>query len=202
MNWIKKSLSIGFVIVIFSGCAEIVLKAIGDSVISSLIDIDFDLNENKPIFLESISNNEFKEFIIKNKVINGLNPSEIIYIDNANNRYPSNPTSYKILLTQNAIYLILVDTWQNITRLNKNNYKEFDYSVSKKSYKDFEISTRIDVPSNEFLYIHYTAKKPKKWWQQSHIEFKIKHRYNDIKRIKEIIDERVAYYRKQQLKER
>lgn len=188
MYYIKKVCLICSLLVFFNGCTG---QIVGELVTNS-VSAGFELDAHKPIFLEEIENDEFQDFVINTKIIKNIKKQDIIYLDNVNSRREGNPISSKILLTNNYIYFIEVDTWQYLQRLNVDNYKKFDYNVYKYGYNNNKIKTNID---KNLLIINISANNPK-WYERKEFSKIIKQRYNNIHKIKEIIDERVAYHKK------
>ena len=193
MNWIKKSLSIGFVIIILNGCGA----TLGVSMFESLGIIP-DPDDGR-IYLEKVDNNEFLKFILKHKELKDFKKENIIYLDNSSSGGHSRT---KILFTKNLIYKI-----NAINNLNHGKIElydiENDFFFSRYQYvtKNTFLEARLE---EDELSIYEIYPNNTKWYQRSEVYFDgFKYnRYSNTKRIKEIIDERVAYHRKQQLKER
>lgn len=202
MYWIKKSFIVSFILIMFTGCAGEIAGNLTKEAFGTLG--AFDLDKKEPMFLETVNNEEFKEFILKKDLIKGLKKENILYLDNANNKYPSDPYSYKILLTKNSVYIIYTKNRRFLAileNLSYKNYKGFSYSIEQYTYKEWYMDTQIFA--NKVLQI-IMKKIDKKWYKQivGHIHrIKIKNRYNNIKKMKKIIDERVAYHKKHKIYE-
>jgi len=180
MYWIKKSLLFSFILVVFNGCNG----GVGYTMAKSM---GYLPNPEKgKVYLEKFDNDIFLEYILEHKFIKGLKKKDVIYIDNSLGR----PNSTKIILTKKFIYKVL--TFKNYKILDQYDFKN-DMILSKYKYvtKHTFLKTKLDENT---LYIYIRDKKgkwylPKKW-------FSIGSRYNNIHKIKEIIDERVAYHKK------
>jgi hypothetical protein len=194
MNWIKKSLSIGFVIIILNGCVGPIF---GPLLVRSLGMVP-DPNDGR-IYLEKVDNNEFLKFILKHKELKDFKKENIIYLDNYSH---SGNCSCKILFTKNLIYQIYAKGGQNHGKIELYDI-ENDFIFHRYQYvtKNTFLEARLE---EDRLKIYRIYPNNTKWYQRSESyvsSFKYD-RYSNTKRIKEIIDERVAYHRKQQLKER
>ena len=178
--------------------------------------------------LEKIPNDEFKNYIQSDEFNSTYNLNNILYIDNINTEieptYPPFPgcfCSRKIAIGKNKIFIFRMGSgFWGYEKLTIENYKQrklyIEYIMDFNNKRDFDISTRL-IHSNTGKYCE--NKKYFKSCNQLEITFKLReehhrylpstietmiinHRYNDIYKIKKILDERVAYHRKQQLKER
>jgi hypothetical protein len=207
MNWIKKSLSIGFVVIILNGCGG---ATFGPSLAKSLGMIPNP--DDGRVYLEKVDNNLFIDHIVKFNIIKNLSLDKIIYIDNVLTSIHAN-RSYKILFTKNYFYLVSHLDTDNFLKSENTGFKVEKYSyVSHKYYFDTKLEDYVDWGYSDNVYksttklilikISKVIRKSLLGFDLGYEKIKIYHRFNNIYKIKEIIDERVAYHRKQQLKER
>jgi len=157
-----------------------------------------------------VNNKEFKKFLLEKNLIKGLKESDILWMDNAGNSYLASSdedlSSSKILLTERDVYIISVSNVQkNKMTLNEKNYKLFDYDISNgKNFYQKQLKLHHDIKTTlintEKLHIETSINDKILWtWvPEDNLDLIIKSRYNDIEKIKSIIDERVEYFKKLQ----
>jgi len=203
MFWSKILVSVMLIVVSFNGCAY--LSAV--SIQGTWNPKNQMLGVKEPLFLETVNNEEFKKFLLEKKVnirfdnefgnsLNSLNENNILWVDNMGN-IPTGyndytATSSKIIVTKEDVYIVSVPDvwiWSN-KKLNNKNYKDFEYDVTRFDHF-YQRSLQLNIESSKALNICNTI----------HPDLKcltIKSRYNDIEKIKSIIDERVEYFKKLQ----
>jgi hypothetical protein len=173
--------------------------------------------------LEKIPNDEFKNYIQSDEYNSTYNLNNILYIDNINTEVqrtapaiylPGCVCSRKIVIGKNRLYIFKIANGKwGYEELTIENYKQrklyIEYVMDFNNKRDFDISTRF-IHSNTGKYCE--NKKYFKSCNQLEITFKLReghhrylpytietmiinHRYNDIYKIKKILDERIEYYK-------
>lgn len=215
MFWNKMLVSALLIIVSFSGCGEMLSRV-------AFIVVSPQLKKNEPVYLETVDNEEFKKALLANKlklwvypfdknVVCGplasqsLKESDILLLDN------SGDTSYtdwdcifseKIIVTKEGFALLdfTYNTWRDRD-------KPFDWHTIR--YICHDVPYIYPMDDGRKMPLTATMGKDKAlYFKRSGVHFyqngyvrdgmSIKPRYNDIEKIKSIIDERVAYFKKLQ----
>jgi hypothetical protein len=175
-----------------------------------------------PVYLEQIDNDAFLDFVLDNNIIEGLRRDDVIYADNIYGavRFGSS----KVILAKDAFYsfaITRVGLWPNykvdIDRLRKTYHswlaRYHSILIYKRYYVTPEYVYKVEIrPEDSFFYdyckqsVYYNScealslieerRGEAKWYQKKRIYNwrHIPHRYNDIYKIKAVIDERVAYF--------
>jgi len=212
MFWSKILVSVMLILIPLNGYAT--TDIIG-AIVIGIIQETFaphrqNLEVKKPLYLETVNNKEFKKFLLEKNLIKGLKESDILWMDNAGNSYLASSdedlSSSKILLTERDVYIISVSNVQkNKMTLNEKNYKLFDYDISNgKNFYQKQLKLHHDIKTTlintEKLHIETSINDKILWtWvPEDNLDLIIKSRYNDIEKIKSIIDERVEYFKKLQ----
>lgn len=144
------------------------------------------------VYLEKLDNDEFLEYILEKKLINNLTKRSVIYIDNA---YVGGANSSKLVFSKEFMYRIITGKeYEDIKKyeLGTNIFvSKFKY-YEKEAYLHTEIGNSF---SSKELFIFKLKLYPKWYEKKKKYLMGIKSRYNNIHKIKEIIDERVAYFK-------
>jgi len=208
MFWSKILVSVMLIMVVFSGCAEITEGFVAGVYTKKL------QNDKEALYLETVNNDEFQKAFLAKKLkffcldkyfhekstiifgMNGLKQSDILLLDNAGNEYltKGGVHSSKILLTKENIFIIYM-----INRGEKFNYKDADYGCKNTPYwyrQDVDTIQEVSAKITDDKVLH--LEKNVNFYQQGSFRITIKSRYNDIEKIKSIIDERVEYFKKLQ----
>jgi hypothetical protein len=197
---------------ILSGCAQI-----GAGITNQLRAPD---PRDGPVYLEQIDNDEFLEFVLEENIIEGLKRENVIYVDNI---YDARFRSNKVILAKDAFYNVYAEyigLWPNykvdIERLRKTYHSWFTRNTIH-AYKYYYVTPKYlykaEIELNDSFFfnyckqsIHYNSceelflvieyRGDRKWYRSKRTYWwdYIPHRYNDIYKIKAVIDERVAYF--------
>jgi len=182
MYWIKKSLLVSFIFIIFNGC----YGGVGYT-IAKHTGLVANPDEGK-VYLEKFDNDIFLEYILNKNYINGLRKEDVIYVDNV----LAGVNSSKLIFTKNYLYEIF-------SGLNYKNIKNYELNKSISITKEVYITQNtflITKDKGDRLYV-YRVKKNTKWYEKTKkMYLVISSRYNNIKKIKQVIDERVAFHKK------
>lgn len=176
MFWIKKSLFTILLSVIFSGCGYNEMVALG---------LVPDPSKGK-VYLERFENDEFLDYIIERNYIEGLKKEDVIYMD----QYLSGHKISKLIFTKTNWYTISTPFDNETLR----EYRRIQFNLFKSTYATKEFVLKTEIRKNKlFIKKHYNLK----WYElRLPMRMSILSRYNDIHKIKEVIDERVEYYKK------
>ncbi|GHV04015.1 hypothetical protein AGMMS50229_04450 [Campylobacterota bacterium] len=165
------------------------------------------------IGLENIDNNEFLDYVLEHNQIKGLKREDVLYVGNAIDAdmdgIVDRLRSCKLILTNDSIYRITskATLMKEYSSFRFYSYIEGDIYVDKSGLWKAEIQTiKADYCNNRAVFdscdaldLRFEFYDPK-WYQLSSLRvcggsYKlIPHRFNDIYKIKEIVDERVAYF--------
>lgn len=163
------------------------------------------------LYLENIDNDEFLDYVLEHNLVDGLKREEVSYVDNWVSDTKHMRASFKIILTKDGYYVIgsAASTLQGFRERRVAFCKKYEQYCNVK-YKyvtpDKITSTHIKKGTSapcegvnsyakcDELWI-ITTKRKREWWDlKPSREERVRSRYNDIYKIKSIIDERVAYW--------
>jgi hypothetical protein len=207
-----------------------VVGSLGQSYIATPSELDY--HQNKRLYSENIPNDEFLDALLDTDYIEGLKREDVLWVDNANPLGGNaSYLTTKIVITKQYIYFVEMTPNNGFFDCKKSawycdwsteNYKYFlsrarhGFSLLPILYFDVDLkevaSTKIDkiYAIAGFESYEFENEKPEilhiiavpRWYKRNNLEYQIISRYNDIYKMKEIIDERIEFYKQKSIKDK